>query len=128
MPRPTLTWLHSHPEPDAGAAALAAGPDTAALRERLAPHVFGNLVMRPVTLELLRDPPDEPRRTVCPRRYSIVGDWRRFLAIWRRIVDVRERHGFRCLFAVADEPKDLFTWAFDFVGSWADFAAIQRPY
>lgn len=41
---------------------------------------------------------------------------------------LRERYGFRCLFAVADEPKDQFTWAFDFERDWDDFAAVQRPY
>lgn len=125
---PKLTWLYSHDDPDAGEAALAGDPDSIALREQLAPHVFGNLVVRRVRLELLENPPDEPGRTVCLRRYSIVGDWRGFLAIWRQIVEVRERHGFRCLFAVADEPKELFTWAFDFAGTWDDFAAVQRAY
>lgn len=125
---PKLTWLYSHPDPDAGAAALASDPESVALQARLAPHVFGNLVIRPVTPELLRERPEAPDRTVCLRRYSIVGDWTRFLAIWRRIVDVREKHGFRCLFAVADQPKDLFTWAFDFAGQWADFGALQRDY
>ena len=43
-------------------------------------------------------------------------------------MDVRERHGFRCLFAVADEPGDQFTWAFDFAGGWDDLVAVQRPY
>ena len=90
--------------------------------------MFGNLVIRPVRVELLADVAPLPDRTVCLRRYSIVGDWQEFLAIWRRIVVVRERYGFRCLFAVADQPKDLFTWAFDFEGDWDDFAALQRPY
>ena len=125
---PKLTWLYRHDDAPAGEAALAADPDHVALRERAAPHVFGNLVVRPIRVELLADPPDHPGRTVCLRRYSIVGDWQQFLALWRRIVVVRERHGFRCLFAVADEPKDLFTWAFDFTGTWDDFAAVQRPY
>ena len=45
-----------------------------------------------------------------------------------RIVPVREQYGFRCLFAVRDEPTDMFTWAFDFAGSWEEFPAAQRPY
>lgn len=139
---PKLTWLYSHPEPDAGLAALAADPTSSGLAERAAPHVFGNAVLRPVRVELLDDahfaailayaePPTGgtgTARTVIMRRYSIVGAWDEFLDLWRRIVIVRRRHGFRCLFAVADEPHDLFTWAFDFAGSWADFAAAQRPY
>ncbi|MFT3833362.1 MAG: hypothetical protein QM711_08585 [Micropruina sp.] len=79
-------------------------------------------------VELLPELPELPGRTVCMRRYSIVGDWTAFLAIWRRIVLVRERYGFRCLFAVADEPKDQFTWAFDFPGGWDEFTEVQRPY
>lgn len=125
---PKLTWLYSHVDPDAGQAAWASDPEVVAHREAAAPHVFGNLLVRTVRVELLRDRPGLPGRTVCLRRYSIVGDWSEFLAVWRRIVVVRERYGFRCLFAVADEPKDQFTWAFDFEGGWDDFAAVQRPY
>ena len=125
---PKLSWLYSHPDPDAGAAAWAADPEVVAHREAAASHVFGNLLIRPVRVELLRDRPELPGRTVCLRRYSIVGGWQEFLAIWRRIVDVRERHGFRCLFAVADEPRDQFTWAFDFAGGWDDLVAVQRAY
>ena len=116
---PKLTWLYSHPD---------ASPAIPAPVAEATPHVFGNLVIRPVRVELLADVAPLPDRTVCLRRYSIVGDWQEFLAIWRRIVVVRERYGFRCLFAVADQPKDLFTWAFDFEGDWDDFAALQRPY
>ena len=116
---PKLTWLYSHEDSD---------PTFPDLPADAAPHVFGNLVIRPVRVELLADVQPLPGRTVCLRRYSIVGGWNEFLAIWRQIVVVRERHGFRCLFAVADEPKDLFTWAFDFEGDWADLAAIQQPY
>lgn len=89
-------------------------------------HVFGNRVVRPVRAELLGDGVTD--RTVVMRRYSIVGEWADFLAIWRRIVPVRERHGFEVLFAVADEAKDLFTWAFAMDASWEDFGAAQRGY
>ena len=125
---PKLTWLYSHPDPAAARLAWDADPDVTAHRSALAPHVFGNLLLRPVRTELLADRPELPGRTVCLRRYSIVGEWSEFLAIWRRIVEVRERYGFRCLFAVADEPKDQFTWAFDFAGDWDGFAEAQRPY
>ena len=125
---PKLTWLYAHPQPAVGQAAWESDPDVAELRAAAAPHVFRNLVIRPVRLELLAEVPPLPGRTVCLRRYSIVGEWTEFLSIWRRIVQVRERHGFRCLFAVADEPHDLFTWAFDFEGTWDDFAEAQRPY
>ncbi|MFT4295865.1 MAG: hypothetical protein QM582_10685 [Micropruina sp.] len=102
---PKLSWLYSHPDPDAGQAGWESDPDVAAHRAAAAPHVFGNLLVRPVRVELLAERPELPGRTVCLRRYSIVGDWQEFLAIWRRIVDVRERHGFRCLFAVADQAE-----------------------
>ncbi|QIK72549.1 hypothetical protein G7070_10045 [Propioniciclava coleopterorum] len=65
--------------------------------------------------------------TVVMRRYSILG-WPGFLDLWRRVVPLRERHGFRVLFAVSDEPHDLFTWAFDFSGAWEDFPDAQRGY
>lgn len=126
---PKVTLLWSHPDPDAGRAALDADAETSALAEALAPHVFRNTVERPVRVEWLAAavPPD-PTRTVVMRRYAIIGGWEPFLEIWRRIVPVRERHGFRVLFAVADEPHDLFTWAFDYAGDWAGFGAAQRGY
>lgn len=130
---PKLSWLLSHEDPAAGAAALGADPATIALAERAAPHVFRNLVERPVRPELLPGPgepggPGEAVRTVVMRRYAITGSWAEFLEVWRRIVLVRERHGFPCLFAVADEPHDMFTWAFGMDADWADLRAAQRGY
>ncbi|QLQ16692.1 MAG: hypothetical protein HZY73_14705 [Micropruina sp.] len=127
---PKFTWLYSHPTPASAEEALRADPLAADLAARVRPHVFGNTVVRPVRPEWLTEATSESvtGRIAIMRRYSIVGDWAEFLAVWRAIVPVRERHGFRCLFAVADEPKDLFTWAFDFAGSWAEFAEAQRPY
>ncbi|NLE97642.1 MAG: hypothetical protein GX596_06600 [Propionibacterium sp.] len=125
---PKVTWLYHHDDPADGEWSLRNDPDLLDLEERLRPHVFRNLVVRPVDVELLADVPEELGRTVCLRRYSIVGEWDQFLDIWRRIVPVREAHGFRCLFAVADRGKDLFTWAFDFDGTWDEFPELQRLY
>ncbi|MGC3995578.1 MAG: hypothetical protein QM779_15905 [Propionicimonas sp.] len=124
---PKLTWLYSHPDPAAGEAGVRADPRAAELDARKAGHVFGNVKVRPVRVEVL-NPPGDPGRTVVMRRYSIVGEWTRFLAIWRRVVSVRERYGFDCQFAVADQPENMFTWAFAFDGEWPDFAEAQRPY
>lgn len=50
--------------------------------------------------------------TTLLRRYTIKGDeWEAFLEIWRRIVTVRKRHGFKVLFALSDRDENLFTWA-----------------
>lgn len=137
---PKITWLYSHPEPMTALEILDADPVNADLTDRAAPHVFRNGVIRPVRTELLAAPPwprpgDDDRgtsawggRIVVMRRYAITGSWAEFLAVWRRIVPVRERYDFRCLFAVADEPKDMFTWAFDMAGSWERFVEAQRPY
>lgn len=125
---PKLTWLYSHPDADAGEAAVRADPRTAELEARKAGHVFRNVKVRPVRVEVLNPPSAVRPRTVIVRRYSIVGEWEDFLAIWRRVVEVRERYGFDCLFAVADEPENMFTWAFGFDGEWADFRDAQRPY
>lgn len=124
---PKVTWLYSHPEAEAALAALRSDPAFAELAARTAGHVFGNTTLRPVEVELLSEQRLDVQ-TIIMRRYSIVGDWEEFLAIWRRIVPLRERHGFPCRFAVADRPKDLFTWAFGFDGRWEEFAAAQRPY
>lgn len=130
LAEPKLTWLYSHPDPAAGERELVADPRWADLARRMAPHRFGNLLVRPVRVEALTraDAASVAGRIAILRRYSIVGGWDAFLDIWRRIVPVRERYGFRCLVAVADEPKDMFTWAFDFAGSWAEFPAAQRDY
>ncbi|MFT3876087.1 MAG: hypothetical protein QM708_06670 [Propioniciclava sp.] len=126
---PKVTLLWSHTDPARGRAALDADAAASGLHTALAPHVFRNTVEREVRAELLTPPvPPDERRTVVMRRYAIVGGWEPFLRIWRRIVPVRERHGFRVLFAVADEPHDLFTWAFDYEGDWAGFPEAQRGY
>ncbi|MEL4358844.1 MULTISPECIES: hypothetical protein [unclassified Luteococcus] len=133
---PKLTWLYSHDDDPADAqTALALDPRWGALSAERAPHVFRNDLVRPVEPELLTRATAEslrgcnrPERIAIMRRYSIVGGWDDFLQIWRQIVPVREKYGFRCLFAVADRPKDMFTWAFDFDGDWADFPAAQRGY
>lgn len=125
---PKVTALWSHPDHVRGVAALATDPDALTVGRSAAPHVFANLVERPVRVELLTTPDAAGEtRTVVMRRYSILG-WPGFLDLWRRIVPLRERHGFRVLFAVSDEPHDLFTWAFDFAGAWEDFPAAQRGY
>lgn len=127
---PKLTWLYAHADPASGEARLAADPDQAELTELARPHVFRNVKVRPVRAELLTHATAAAvvGRTAILRRYSIVGSWTEFLDVWRRIVPVRERHGFRCLFAVADEPENMFTWAFDFDGAWDDFPQAQRGY
>ena len=96
----------------------------------LAPHVFRNAVTRPVRCDLLTtaSAATVAGRIAIMRRYAIVGGWEPFLHLWERIVPVRERHGFRCLFAVSDVPHDLFTWAFDFAGTWPEFPDAQRGY
>ncbi|MFT4108388.1 hypothetical protein [Propionicimonas sp.] len=124
---PKLTWLYSHPEPADGEAAVRADPRTATLDTLKSGHVFGNVKVRPVRVEVV-NPPGEPGRTVVMRRYSIVGDWTPFLATWRRVAAVREKHGFDCQFAVADPPENMFTWAFGFDGAWPDLGEAQRPY
>lgn len=124
---PKLSWLYSHPDPAAGVAAVAADPERAELDALAAPHVFRNVVVRPVEPLLL----DDERRwagTVVMRRYWITGDWDEFLDVWHDIVPVRAKYGFDCLFAVADRPHDTFTWAFTFDGDWADFGQAQRGY
>ena len=127
---PKVTWLYSHPDPSAGAAALASDALASGLDASLARHVFRNDLIRPVRPELVTHatPGSVDGRIAIMRRYSIVNGWPAFLDIWRRIVPVREKYGFTCLFAVSDEPADMFTWAFDHAGDWAGFPAAQRDY
>jgi hypothetical protein len=46
------------------------------------------------------------------RRYRIQGDWDDFLAIWKEVAKMRERHDFHLTFAVSDREAREFTWAF----------------
>ncbi|MHA6524751.1 hypothetical protein [Tessaracoccus sp. G1721] len=124
---PKFTWLRSHPDGEAGNAALRDDPRYRDIQARMAPHVFRNVKVRPVDAEVMT-PVSDPSLLAIMRRYSIVGSWDEFLTIWRRIVPVRERHGFPCLFAVADRPENMFTWAFGFDGEWAEFPDAQRAY
>lgn len=123
---PKVTWLYSATDAERALGDVAADPETAELAALRTPHVFGNLLVRPVHVEVA--PREAPGRTVIMRRYRIVGSWTDFLDVWRRIVPVREKYGFPCLFAVSDPDDHLFTWAFGFEGEWADFPAAQRPY
>lgn len=127
---PRLTWLYSHPDPVAGDIELVQDPSWQRVCAQVRPHTFANRTCRPVRVELLTQatPASVAGRIAIMRRYWIVGDWGDFLAIWRRIVPVREKYDFRCLFAVSDEPGDLFTWSFDFAGDFDDFPAAQRDY
>ncbi len=104
------------------------------LATSMAPHVFRNRVVRAVDPWTMTTATPESvagthgERIAIMRRYEIVNGWPGFEDVWRRIVPVRERYGFRCLFAVADRGNDIFTWAFDFDGGFADFAASQHDY
>lgn len=124
---PKVSWLYTHPEPVPAEVAIQADPAFVELTERKSGHVFRNATVRPVDVEVMTEPGDLSQ-TAIMRRYSITGCWDEFLLIWRRIVPLRERHGFPCLFAVVDRPKDMFTWAFGFDGDWEDFPAAQQAY
>lgn len=124
---PKFTWLYDHRDGEGASVRFDADPAIVAVREWMAPHVFRNATVRPVDVEFMTDHAD-PSRIAVMRRYSITGSWDEFLSIWRRIVPLRERHGFDCLFAVADRPKDMFTWAFGMDGAWEDLAAAQHLY
>lgn len=142
---PKLSWLY-RADPSA-LEAVRRDPAMADLTGQQARHVFTNQVVRRVEpLVMTRATPESVAGTLRPekiaimRRYDITdgsgipgapageAGWEGFLAVWRRIVEVREKYGFGCLFAVADRPHDLFTWAFDFDGDFADFGPAQRDY
>lgn len=130
---PKVTWIYSHPDPVRAEQKLREDPRFARIRAAMAPHVFGNELVRSVDLEALThaapgELEGQDGRIAIMRRYFIVGDWDEFLEIWRQIVPLRERHGFRCLFAAADREHHLFTWAFDFQGTWEEFPEGQRAY
>jgi hypothetical protein len=67
-----------------------------------------------------------PMATVQLRRYELVpGEMEAFLAWFPRIVPVREKYGFKVLFAFADRETNEFTWAVSHDG---DFEAAFEVY
>ena len=64
--------------------------------------------------------------TVQLRRYAIQeGEMEAFVEWWRTLVPIREKHGFKVLFAMADQQRNEFIWAIshdgDFAGSESDY-------
>jgi hypothetical protein len=60
------------------------------------------------------------------RRYEVKpGELSAFLAGWRGLVPIRERFGFRVLFAFSSEDESEFVWAVRHDG---DFAEAERAY
>jgi antibiotic biosynthesis monooxygenase (ABM) superfamily enzyme len=67
--------------------------------------------------------------TVQLRRYRIEpGRMPEFLAWFPALEPVRERYGFRVLFALADRERNTFTWAVSFDGDEAAFTAAEKAY
>ena len=110
---------------------MAAGESgTAFADDRVEATQVGRIQSEALGCELLTaaTPDSIEGRIAIMRRYDLTGSFDDFLAIWRQIVPVREKYGYRCLFAVSDREQMRFTWAFDFDGDFADFPDSQRDY
>jgi hypothetical protein len=67
--------------------------------------------------------------TVQLRRYEFEpGRLADFLPWFPALVPVRERYGFRLLFALADSERETFTWAVAHDGDEAAFTAAETTY
>ena len=67
--------------------------------------------------------------TVQLRRYEFEpGRLADFLPWFPTLVPVRERYGFRLLFALADHQRGTFTWAVAHDGDEAAFTAAEQTY
>ena len=67
--------------------------------------------------------------TVQLRHYVIEpGRMADFLAWFPTILPVREKFGFRVLFALAEHEHDTFTWAVALDGDEAAFLAVESTY
>ena len=67
--------------------------------------------------------------TVQLRRYVMEpGRLADFLAWFPTLVPVREQHGFRLLFALADHEHETFTWAVAHDGDEAAFLEVEAGY
>ncbi|GAB6108003.1 hypothetical protein [Fusibacter bizertensis] len=85
-------------------------------------HIRDDVTVRQVNSKMMTS--NTATKMVIMRRYQIVNDWNAFLEIWWRIVQVREKHGFTCLFAVEDIEERVFTWAFTYDGD--DFETFMN--
>ena len=67
--------------------------------------------------------------TVQLRRYVMEpGRLADFLAWFPTLVPVREQHGFRLLFALADHEHETFTWAVALDGDEERFRTVEAAY
>jgi hypothetical protein len=67
--------------------------------------------------------------TVQLRRYVMEpGRLADFLAWFPSLVPVREQYGFRVVFALADEEREIFTWAVAHDGDEQAFLAAEEVY
>jgi len=67
--------------------------------------------------------------TVQLRRYDIEpGRMTDYLAWFPSTFPVREKFGFRLLFAYADDAADTFTWAVEHDGDEAEFREVEAAY
>jgi hypothetical protein len=67
--------------------------------------------------------------TVQLRRYVMEpGRLADFVAWFPSLVPAREQHGFRLLFALADEEREIFTWAVAHDGDEQAFLAAEEVY
>lgn len=88
-------------------------------------HILDDESIRHVNQKMMMpSTADNSTKMVIMRRYKIVNDWNAFLDIWWRIVHVRDKHGFPCLFAVEDIEERVFTWAFTYDGD--DFETFMN--
>lgn len=104
-------------------------PERAALAEKVKNYAYTNEVVREVRQELMTEQTEESAKatTILLRRYSIKsGEWEPFLEVWHRIIKVRERHGFKILFALEDMEENMFTWSFSYDGDYNE--AAKRYY
>jgi antibiotic biosynthesis monooxygenase (ABM) superfamily enzyme len=67
--------------------------------------------------------------TVQLRRYVVEpGRMDDFLAWFPAVIPVREKYGFRLLFALAERERDTFTWAVSYDGDEAAFTEAVEAY
>lgn len=121
-----FTWLYSYDgDIDDAEKRLNSDPEMATLVAEKKKHILNDESIRRVTNYIMKPATEDSiKKMVIMRRYNIINDWDEFLDIWWRIVPVREKHGFPCIFAVGDVEEKVFTWAFTYDGD--DFETFMR--
>jgi hypothetical protein len=130
VPYYMLSWGYSYDgDIDAAEKRFLEDSRTIEIKNRSKPFVHINDTFRLVRQEMIpkkATPESVNAPLTLYRRYGIKkGAWDEFLELWHKIVMMREKYGFKVLYAFSDLEENIFTWSFSLDG---DLDEVQSRY